>query len=96
MFANYTRPPLHAILRSHARGPLRNHQAAGLGLATSPTARSARPVLQRVPYLIMWVVALMRMDSVNARFHAVEAQSSTFTNGTLYASALRQPIDIYL
>jgi hypothetical protein len=43
----------------------------------------------------MWVVVLMRMDSVDARFRAVEAQSSTFTNGTLYDSALRQTIDTY-
>jgi hypothetical protein len=53
-------------------------------------------VLKGVSYLIMWLVALMRMDKVDARFRSVQAMKGTFTNGTAYASELRRQIDTYL
>lgn len=55
-------------------------------------------VLQGISYLVMWVVALMRMDRVDQRFRTVEAHSlnGTFANGTAFASELRHQIDTYL
>ncbi|KAF1838451.1 hypothetical protein BDW02DRAFT_636499 [Decorospora gaudefroyi] len=56
-------------------------------------------VLQGVSLLIMWVVALMRMDRVDLRFRNVEALSlmdSAFANGTAFANELRRQIDTYL
>jgi hypothetical protein len=55
-------------------------------------------VLQGVSYLIMWVVALIRMDNVDGKFREIEALSvnGAYANGTLFAYALRQKIDTYL
>jgi hypothetical protein len=53
-------------------------------------------ILQGVSYLIMWLVALMRMNKVDARFRSVQAMNGTFTNGTAYASELRRQISTYL
>jgi hypothetical protein len=55
-------------------------------------------VLQGVSYLIMWVVALIRMDRTDEKFREIEALSVTgaYTNGTLFADALRRKIDTYL
>jgi hypothetical protein len=55
-------------------------------------------VLQGVSYLVMWVVALIRMDRVDGKFREVEALSVTgaYANGTIFANALRQKIDTYL
>lgn len=55
-------------------------------------------VLQGVSYLIMWVVALIRMDNVDGKFREIEALSvnGAYANGTLFANALRQKIDTYL
>jgi hypothetical protein len=55
-------------------------------------------VLQGVSYLIMWVVALVRMDRVGEKFRAVEGLSvnKAYANGTLFANALSQKIDTYL
>ena len=55
-------------------------------------------VLQGVSYLIMCVVALIRMDNVDGKFREIEALSvnGAYANGTLFADALRQKIDTYL
>ncbi|KAE8843329.1 hypothetical protein HRS9139_02626 [Pyrenophora teres f. teres] len=55
-------------------------------------------VLQGVSYLIMWVVALVRMDRLDARFRTIEAASVSFSyaNGTVFADTLRKNIDAYL
>ncbi|CAN9221974.1 unnamed protein product [Alternaria sp. RS040] len=55
-------------------------------------------VLQGVSYLIMWVVALIRMDNIDGKFREIEALSvnGAYANGTLFANALRQKIDTYL
>ncbi|CAN9138903.1 unnamed protein product [Alternaria alternata] len=55
-------------------------------------------VLQGVSYLIMWVVALIRMDNVDGKFREIEALSvnGAYANGTLFTYALRQKIDTYL
>ncbi|KAI4624491.1 hypothetical protein J4E83_004166 [Alternaria metachromatica] len=55
-------------------------------------------VLQGVSYLIMWVVALIRMDRVDEKFREIEGLSLTgaYANGTLFADALRRKIDVYL
>ena len=49
-------------------------------------------VLQGVSYLIMCVVALIRMDNVDGKFREIEALSvnGAYANGTLFADALRQ------
>jgi len=55
-------------------------------------------VLQGVSYLIMWVVALIRMDRVDEKFREIEGLSLTgaYANGTFFADALRRKIDVYL
>ena len=55
-------------------------------------------VLQGVSYLIMWVVALIRMDNIDGKFREIEALSvnGAYANGNLFANALRKKIDTYL
>jgi hypothetical protein len=55
-------------------------------------------VLQGVSYLIMWVVALMKMDRLDGMFREIEGFSvnGAYGNGTIFAHALRKKIDIYL
>ncbi|PZD23454.1 hypothetical protein A1F96_10235 [Pyrenophora tritici-repentis] len=55
-------------------------------------------VLQGISYLIMWVVALLRLDRLDTRFRTIEAASVAFSypNGTDFANTLRKNIDTYL
>ena len=55
-------------------------------------------VLQGVSYLIMWVVALLRMSRLDTRFRTIESASVSYayTNGTQFADELRKNIDTYM
>jgi hypothetical protein len=55
-------------------------------------------VLQGVSLLIMWLVAMMGLGRIDARFRAVETTnlSGVFLNGTHFVTELRSQIDTYL
>ena len=55
-------------------------------------------VLQGVSYLIMWVVALLRMSRLDTRFRTLESASAAlaYTNGTQLADELRANMDAFM
>jgi hypothetical protein len=53
-------------------------------------------ILQGVSYLILWLVALMRMNKVEARFQNVAFMAGRYANGAAYANELHRQVDTYL